>query len=204
MPPPAETAAPTPPPKRNRHELEFLPAALEIVETPPSPAGRATALALAGFLAAAFAWAWFGHVDVVAVAEGRIVPDEGSKLIQPKELGVVRDIHVRDGQSVSAGDLLIELDPTESAAERDRLAREVMETGIEAIRLHATLDAADINAPAATAGLTVPGGTDPTLAALHRELLRSRLGEYQSKIAALGNELALRQAVRSGVLAEQA
>jgi hemolysin D len=44
-------------PKRNRHELEFLPAALEIVETPPSPAGRATALALAAFLVTALAWA---------------------------------------------------------------------------------------------------------------------------------------------------
>src|SRR3954468_717312 len=90
--PPPPTQAP--PSRRNRHELEFLPAALEIVEIPPSPAGRATALALSGFLVVALVWAWFGHVDVVAVAEGRIVPDEGSKLIQPKELGVVRDIHV--------------------------------------------------------------------------------------------------------------
>ena len=79
-----------------------------------------------------------------------------------------------------------------------------METEVEAIRLHATLDAADARAPAATASLTVPDGTDPTLAALHRELLRSRLGEHQSKIAALGNELAQRQAERSGIVAEQA
>jgi hemolysin D len=190
-------------PKRNRHELEFLPAALEIVETPPSPAGRATALALAAFLVTAVAWAWFGHVDVVAIAEGRIVPDEGSKQIQPKELGVVRDIRVRDGQSVKAGDTLIELDPTESAAERDRLVREVNETEIEGIRLHATLDAADAQTPAAAAVLTLPDGTDPTLAVLHRELLRSRLGEYQAKIAAQGNELLQRQAERSGVVAEQ-
>jgi hemolysin D len=196
--------APKPPPRRNRHELEFLPAALEIVETPPSPAGRATALALAGFLVVALVWAWFGHVDVVAVADGRIVPDEGSKLIQPKELGVVRNIHVRDGQSVRAGDMLIELDPTESAADRDRLVREVMETEIEGIRLHATLDAADAGTPAAIAALSPPEGADPTLALLHRELLRSRLGEYQSRIAALGNELAQRQAERSGILAEQA
>jgi hemolysin D len=196
-------AEPAARPKRNRHELEFLPAALEIVETPPSPAGRATALALAVFLVTALVWAWFGHVDVVAVAEGRIVPDEGSKLIQPKELGVVRVIHVRDGQSVSAGDMLIELDPTESAAERDRLAREVTETAIEGIRLHAALDAADAHVPAAAAVLDLPQGTDPVLAVLHRELLRSKLGEYQSKIAGLGNELLQRQAERSGVVAEQ-
>ncbi|EWY41178.1 hemolysin secretion protein D [Skermanella stibiiresistens SB22] len=197
---PAKSAKPS---RRNRHELAFLPAALEIVETPPSPAGRATALALSAFVVVALVWAWFGHVDVVAIAEGRIVPDAGTQLIQPKELGIVREIRVRDGQSVRAGDVLIELDPTESVAERDRLAREVMEAGMEAVRLHATLAAAEAHVTAATATLAVPDGTDPTLATLHRELLRSRLGEYQSKMAALGNELVQRQAERSGILAEQ-
>src|SRR5207342_3708278 len=93
-------------------ELAFLPAALEIVETPPSPIGRAIVYTVVSVFAAALAWASIGTVDIVAVAPGKIIPTGRTKTIQPFETGVVRAIHVRDGQSVKTGDLLLELDPT--------------------------------------------------------------------------------------------
>ena len=65
-------------------------------------------------------WASFGSVDIVATATGKIVPGGRTKLIQPFETGVVRAIHVRDGQSVKAGDVLIELDPTMTEADQER------------------------------------------------------------------------------------
>ena len=65
----------------------------------------------------ALAWASFGTVDIVATAPGKIIPSGRTKVIQPFETGVVRAIHVRDGQSVKAGDVLIELDPTMNEAE---------------------------------------------------------------------------------------
>src|SRR5690349_2282581 len=91
---------------RRRHELEFLPAALEIVETPPSPVGRATAATLVGLFCIALAWAYLGYVDIVATAPGKIVPSGRTKVVQPLEIGVVRAIHVHDGQTVKAGDVL--------------------------------------------------------------------------------------------------
>src|SRR5689334_16288179 len=97
---------------RRRHELAFLPAALEIVETPPSPIGRAIGVTIVILFGAALAWAACGTVDIVASAPGRVVAGGRSKLIQPFETGVVRAIHVQDGQTVSAGEVLIELDPT--------------------------------------------------------------------------------------------
>ena len=104
--------------RRAQEELAFLPAALEIVETPPSPIGRAIGTTIIALFCVALIWATFGHVDIVASASGKVVPSGRVKLIQPFETGVVRAIHVRDGQSVKAGELLIELDPSITAAER--------------------------------------------------------------------------------------
>src|SRR5512138_1727587 len=98
---------PTPLPRRSRDELAFLPAALEIVETPPSPVGRALAATLVVLFCAALGWSWWGTVDIVASATGKIVPGGRSKVIQPFETGVVRAIRVSDGQAVKAGDVLI-------------------------------------------------------------------------------------------------
>jgi membrane fusion protein, hemolysin D len=59
----------------------------------------------------ALAWASLGEVDIIAAASGKIIPSGRTKVIQPFETGVVRAIHVRDGQSVKAGQVLIELRP---------------------------------------------------------------------------------------------
>src|SRR5271165_475463 len=89
--------------KRDAEELAFLPAALEIVETPPSPLGRAIAATLIVIFCLAVVWASLGRIDIVASAPGRIVSSGRTKIIQPFETGVVRAIHVEDGQSVRAG-----------------------------------------------------------------------------------------------------
>src|SRR5215813_10651858 len=106
---------------RKRQELAFLPAALEIVESPPSPIGRAIGMTIVVLFGAVLAWAAWGTVDIVASAPGKVVAGDRSKVIQPFETGVVRAIRVQDGQTVKAGDVLIELDPTVNAAERDHL-----------------------------------------------------------------------------------
>src|SRR5206468_1649343 len=111
---------------RNREELAFLPAALEIVETPPSPIHRAIAATIALLFCVALAWSIWGTIDIVASASGKIVPSGRTKVVQPFETSVVRSIRVQDGQAVKAGDVLIELDPTANAAERDHLQGDVL------------------------------------------------------------------------------
>src|SRR6478752_2453504 len=127
--------------RRDRHgeELAFLPAALEIVETPPSPIGRAIAATIALLFCVALAWSWWGTVDIVASAAGKIVPNGRTKVIQPFETGVVRAIHVQDGQAVKAGDVLVELDPTVNAAELGHLKSDLVSTQLEVARLRAAL-----------------------------------------------------------------
>src|ERR1700692_2010666 len=89
-------------------EREFLPAALEIVETPPSPIGRLGAYCLVAIFTLAIVWSWFGHVDIVAVSKGKIIPTGHTKIVQPFEIGVGRAILVDDGQKVQAGAILVE------------------------------------------------------------------------------------------------
>src|SRR6266567_4735531 len=126
--------------ERCADELAFLPAALEILETPPSPIGRATGATIILIFCAALGWAWWGTIDIVATATGKIVPSNRTKVIQPFETGVVRAIHVTDGQAVKAGDPLVELDTTINAAESQRVAAELLPTQLEVARLHALLE----------------------------------------------------------------
>src|SRR5271169_1478471 len=123
--------------KRARSEsdvLAFLPAALEIVETPPSPIGRAIGVTIVAIFCLALTWATFGQVDIVASASGKVVPSGRVKLIQPFETGVVRAIHVRDGQSVTAGEVLIELDPTMTTAEQEHIRSDMIAAQLDVAR----------------------------------------------------------------------
>ena len=105
-------------------ETTFLPAALEIQETSPSPAGRAILWTILAFFTLAVVWASLSEVDIVAVAQGRIIPSGHSKTVQPLEIGTVTVIHVADGQRVAAGEVIIELDPTGTRADVERLTKE--------------------------------------------------------------------------------
>ena len=116
-------------------EQDFLPAVLEILEKPPSPAGRWILWSILLVFAAAAVWSVCGRVDIVAVTHGKIVPAGSIKAVQPAQLGVVRNIYVTEGQRVTAGELLIELDPTVNDADRDRLAGQLEAVAGERERL---------------------------------------------------------------------
>ena len=105
-------------PQRLADEAAFLPAALSLQATPVHPAPRRAAIVICALFAAALLWAWFGQVDIVAVAPGRIVVSERTKTIQPLEASVVKRVLVRDGDSVQAGQVLVELDPTNAQADQ--------------------------------------------------------------------------------------
>lgn len=107
-----------------RPAMEFLPAVLEIQQAPPSPVGRAVLWTILAAVTAAVLWTMFGWIDIVATAQGKIIPSGYSKIIQPYETGVIASIHVQDGQTVKQGDVLIELDATVHRADRDRASNE--------------------------------------------------------------------------------
>lgn len=116
--PAPRSAAPAQPwPNVSGRDREFLPAALEILETPPAPLPVVFMLTICLFFAAALAWSFFGRLDVHAVAPGKIETAGRAKVVQPLDPGKVSAIHVENGARVKAGDLLIEFDPTETSAD---------------------------------------------------------------------------------------
>jgi hemolysin D len=188
---------PSRPRQRREYETAFLPAALEVVETPPSPIGRAVGLTIILLFCAALGWASLGKVDVVATAPGKIVVNGRTKVIQPAETGVVRAIHVRDGAVVKAGDVLIELDPTINAAELDHVKSDLIAAELNIARLRAAL-AADINP---IADLAAPAGASQRLVEMHRQFLASQKAEHAAKLAEIDRQLAQKDAERETIAA---
>jgi hemolysin D len=185
------------PTRRRFEELAFLPAALEIVETPPSPVGRAIGAAIIMLFCAALGWAWWGTIDIVASATGKILPGGRVKVIQPFETGVVRVIRVQDGMTVKAGDVLIELDPTTNGAERDRLRSDLLAEQLNIARLRAALGGGDDP----LAGFKAPAGADPELIGIQRQLLMNQVTEHRAKIAALVRQQAQKEAEQATIAA---
>jgi hemolysin D len=167
-------------------ESEFLPAAIEIVETPPKPAGRLIAACLMLFFAIAVLWACIGSVDIIATASGKIIPTDRTKIIQPLESGVVRAIHVQDGQKVKAGEVLIEIDTTISAAERDRLKNDYTQATLDSARLKAALELDGDP----VAKFVPPEGATDTQVNLQKTLLINQIDEIRAKLSDLDHEIA--------------
>jgi hemolysin D len=175
-------------------DLAFLPAALEIVERPPSPIGRAIVYSLISLFCIALAWSCLGQVDIVASAKGKIIPSGRIKVIQPFETGVVRAIHVRDGQTVKAGETLIELDPTMNEAEWKHYQSDLVAAQLDVARLQAQVADGDPMAnfkPAADA--------PPALVVVQRKFLLDQVAEQQAKLAVLDRQRDQKQAERETV-----
>ncbi|HEV8389168.1 MAG TPA: HlyD family type I secretion periplasmic adaptor subunit, partial [Dongiaceae bacterium] len=183
-------------PRRTRDEREFLPAALEIVDTPPSPVGRAVGLTIIALAVIAIAWACIGKVDIVATATGRIVPAGKVKILQPADTGIVTAIHVADGDHVKAGDPLIELNSNQALADRDRFARDLLQAQLNLARLHglaATL-------PGTEGEGRVPKLADPPKNAAPEDValtlaaMRAQAANERAKLADLDQQIEAKQA----------
>jgi hemolysin D len=181
-----------------REQTDFLPAVLEVLETPPNPLGRALLWCLLAFVAIAIVWASLGHIDVVASAQGKIIPRGRVKIVQAADIGVVREIRVIDGQQVKAGEALIVLDPTLTEAETAQARGSSFVAQVDRARALALVDAA-AGKPAV---FLAPEGISPEVAAIQRNLVAARVAEHRTAVSALQEERAQREADLSMVAAE--
>jgi len=181
-------------------DVTFLPAALEIVEQPVSPTARATTWVLLIGLVLTILWLTFGKVDVVASAPGRLIPADNVKLIQPAEAGIVRAIHVRNGQFVRKGQVLVELDPTVSTAETVQAEAALQTALFDVARARAVLSALDGK------GLVflAPQGTAPQLVATQRALAAAELAAIEASASGRSADLQAAKAARSEALVQAA
>lgn len=179
--------------QRHRDEIEFLPAALEVLETPVSPLGRSLMWALMALFSIALIWAVLGKLDVVAVAQGKIVPNGKSKLIQPLEAGIVKAILVENGQHVALGQALIELDTTQTSADVGKSKTARVDAMLSTNRALALLEAQKNNTPPKLALLN---DASESRQRETQSLAESAYAEYRSKLSSLHAELQKREQER--------
>ena len=174
-----------------KDEREFLPAALEVLETPPSPTGRALATTIVAFFSIAVAWSFLGKVDVIATAPGRLLPTGKTKVVQPLDPGVVKAIAVQDGDHVRAGQLLIALDSTSTGADRDRLAHDLVQARLDVARLSALKPVAEGRGGPGAMGAVEGASADDMAQA--RAALRAQLDGQLAKVAGLEQQISQKQ-----------
>ena len=125
--------------RSDSEDKEFLPPAVEILEKPPSPAGRMLVWAIACLFILALVWAFIGEIDEVVVARGKVIPIGYTKVLQAEDKGIVKRILVQEGQQVKEGDLLMELDRTMSESDLNALKKEIGYYDINIRRIMAEL-----------------------------------------------------------------
>lgn len=120
--------------------LEFAPAMLRAQHEEAPPLPRVVlyiALALFGVM---LAWACFGRLDIIAVSQGKLIPGNYVKIVQPADSGVVREILVKDGQEVKAGQVLMRMDTQVSDADSATVDNDLHLRQLQLRRIEAELN----------------------------------------------------------------
>lgn len=162
-------------------EADFLPAALEVIERPVSPTARVTAWVLLIGLLATLLWTVFGRVDVVVSASGSMIPTGNVKLIQSPGSGVVRAIHVHNGDVVRKGQALLDLDPTLSGADLAQAQKALAAAELDMARNRAVADALSGRGLHFTPPASTPAGVVET----QRRLIAAQIAEIDATAASL-------------------
>jgi hemolysin D len=194
-------------------ELAFLPAVLEIQESPPLPASRYILWAIVLFFSIAVVWACVGKVNIVGVAQGKIVPSGRVKIIQPLETGVVRTIFVEQGEHVALGQPLVELDTTLTGADRDQIREQQLALKLDRARLLSIIETlnslpaandrgteANYNHPVTNNYFAETTQATPTQISLQKQRINSQLNDFHAQQAALQDEQHQRTAERGAIV----
>ena len=167
---------------------EFLPAHLEILETPASPRMAFLLWTLCGMITAAIAWSSLAKIDIYAEAQGRIQPSGRSKVIQPLDVGRVQAIAVSNGSIVKAGDLLVQLDSTQSDADRDAARAELQSLHAEIARR--TTEIVDVQAAVANPTIIYPPDVSDSFRRREDSVFQAEMSQFQAQNEGLQAQLA--------------
>lgn len=182
-------------PMAEASHLDFAPPLLRLQNAPPNPLGRQVLWLLLALLIGLVLWTLFGKLDIVAVAEGRLVPQSYVKIVQPPEAGVVREILIHEGQSVAAGQVLMRMDTLVAEADAKSLDAEYARKRLTLRRIDSELSASPFR---------VAPGDSPALAReiaaqyrANQSALEAALAEEQSRLLRAREELSAAVQIRA-------
>ena len=96
----------------NSDHHDFKPILAEIEERPTNPLGVYFLWTIISLMIVVLLGLFLVKIDVVIAARGKIIPVGDVKVIQPLETGVITKIHVKEGDYVKEGAILLEIDPS--------------------------------------------------------------------------------------------
>ena len=174
---------------------DFSPPLIRLQDSPPSPLGRCVLYVLLALLVALLLWSALGRLDIVAVAEGKLVPHSYVKIVQPAEGGIVREILVREGRAVREGQVLMRMDTQLSEADRRILETDFYRKTLTLARIDAELGQAEFR-PVAGAPAGLAREIEAQVRA-NRAALEAALAEERAKLEKARREMAAAQQVRA-------
>lgn len=160
-------------PRRSAAFYDFAPAILKVSEQPPSPLPRSVLYLLLALVAGILMWAALGKLDIVAVAQGKLVPQSFIKVVQPADSGIIKEILVKEGDRVSAGQVLMRLDTKLADADRNVVSNEIRLKELQLRRIDAELKRTPMKKRA---------GDQPELYAQIEAQYRARHQAYQDAV----------------------
>ena len=182
-------------PQADPRPLEFSPPLLRLTDSPPNPMGRKVLWTLLILLAALLLWALIGQLDIVAIAEGKLIPQSYLKIVQPAESGIVKEILVHEGDTVRAGQVLMRMDTLITEADAKAIQADYQRKRSTLARIDAELNNQPYVAEAA-----VPPELAREMAAQYRAnraALEAALAEETSRLVRYKHDLASSEQVKT-------
>ena len=186
---------------KGKQEREFLPEALEIVETPALPMARFILLFICFAAGLALVWAFLGKLDVHASLEGQLIPSGKIKVVEPlgqSSMGhaIVRKIYVKNGEEVQEGDLLLELNPTEREANLEQVINEHRIAQVEVLRFRAMIEIGRSDMELEFAALDRIEGVGEDVHRIHEDYLRGEVDARQAQLRSIDADILQLEAER--------
>lgn len=175
---------------------DFLPAAREIVATPPSRAWAVSGYVLCGIVTAALVWAMFWRLSLFAIAPGEIQARGGTLVVEPGQAGQVAAIRAKDGDHVKKGDLLVELDATAALANQTVIRNKLVDLAAEIVRRRAEMLGARADPVDKAVVVTWPGDIPPAVRTREEGILRAELSQLAATLADLDAQRLSKQAAK--------
>ncbi|MCG9693809.1 HlyD family type I secretion periplasmic adaptor subunit [Vibrio sp. Isolate22] len=183
---------------KSRDEYEFQPGYLEIIDRPPAPFARRTALALMALIIVTILWSVFGRLDINANATGRLIVTSRSKVIQPISPGEIAAINVQDGQRVEQGDVLITLNVVGVDSEIEEFEQQLIYKQLEQARLLALLETQAINEEQSDPLVlfVAPAQASASQVLVAKDNLRSDWQEIMTNLERLDSDIVVNEATQ--------